>query len=295
MALHIRSAGEPVYIPAAGSRDSHACSALAPSFVNPGKDRAIDLCSGGLRWQPGGVTTDAVQARLRRGAFVSLGARRRAPCDEINLLDELEVSARAPDSLDTLELQVDACVRELWRLTHSGSWAFAVFLLSQDPNREPAKRLLQAIALGLSAQAASFKSTTSSQDEITLGRAAAIEEFVTFADRSGLNFHRPDLIIECRQTIERLRRLDVRLTPQARREITAEADPAKASDEMIADGYSAAVTVPSDETMATAAGLTIAPNFAVSSDRHRRIGSMSADVCHSWTELLPSAIGEVDD
>ena len=42
-----------------------------------------------------------------------------------------------------------------------------------------------------------------SQDEITLGRAAAIEELVTFVERSGLNFHRPDLMIECRQIIER--------------------------------------------------------------------------------------------
>jgi hypothetical protein len=50
----------------------------------------------------------------KRGAFVPLRDARRLPCDTRNLLGELEISTKASDSLDPLELQVDACIRELW-------------------------------------------------------------------------------------------------------------------------------------------------------------------------------------
>jgi hypothetical protein len=221
--------GEPVYVPASASSASKSWSALAPCFVNPGKDRAIDPCRGGLRWQPGGFTTDEVQACLRNGAFFALRHARRLPCDTRNLLGELEISTKALDSLDPLELQVDACVREIWRLVHSTAWAFAGFFLSRDPDREPTKRVLQAIALDLFDKAASVKPHQSSQDEITLGRAAAIEEFVAFVDRSGLNFHRPDLMIECRQMIERLDRPDCPARAQALCKFTTEEEQAVAS------------------------------------------------------------------
>jgi hypothetical protein len=94
------------------------------------------------------------------------------------------------------------------------------------PDREPAKRVLQAIALDLFDKAATVQPHQSSQDEITLGRAAAIEEFVTLVDRSGLNFHRPDLMIECRQIIEMLDRSDC---AAALRKFTTEEEQALAS------------------------------------------------------------------
>jgi hypothetical protein len=218
--------GQPVYVPASTSSASKPWSAMAPCFVNPGKDRAIDLFRAGLRWQPGGFTTHEVQACLRNGAFVALKDARRLVCNTRNLLGELEISTKAPDSLDPLELQVDACVREIWRLVHSTAWAFAGFFLSRDPDREPTKRVLWAIALDLSDKAATVQRHQSSQDEITLGRAAAIEEFVRFVDHSGLNFHRPDLVIECRQIIERLDRPDC---PAALCKFTAEEERALAS------------------------------------------------------------------
>ncbi len=221
--------GGPIYVPASESNASKSWSALAPCFVNPGKDRAIDLFRGGLRRQPGGFTTAEVQACLRNGAFLALKDAFRLPSDDRNLLGELEISTKAPDCLDPLELQVDACARELWMLLHSTAWAFVDFLLSRDPGGEPARRALQAIALNLSEKAATVQPHQSRQGEITRERTAAIEEFVAFVERFGLNFHRPDLVIECRQTLERRDRSDCPTLAQGPYKLTADEYEAVAS------------------------------------------------------------------
>ena len=122
------------------------------------------------------------------------------------------------------------------------------------------------------------KAQQSSQDEITLGRAAAIEEFITFVDRSGLNFRRPDLMIECRQMIERFRRSDCPADARAPHEFTIEEDQPIASAELIDDAHSAAARIPRNETFTTPTGMTIAPKSPYCADRYPPLLSMSAAV-----------------
>jgi hypothetical protein len=219
--------GEPVYIPVTPSSASTSWSALAPCFVNPGKDRAV-AASDGLRWQPGDFTAKAVQACFRNCAFVPVREKYELPCDNGNLLSTLEVPTEMPNNIDPLEVQVDACFRELWSLIDSSAWAFTAFRLSRDPRREAPREELEWLALEVNRKATTLGADLN-RFETTLERGAAVEAFVAFVDQNALNFHRPELVRECRQAIETLRRSECLADAEALRTLTSEEDQAVAS------------------------------------------------------------------
>jgi hypothetical protein len=220
--------GEPVYIPESLSSASTSWSALAPCFVNPGKDRSVDPGSDGLRWQPGDFTAKAVQACFRNRAFVPVREKYELPCDTGNLLSTLEIPTEVPKNIDPLEVQVDACFRELWSLIDSSAWAFTAFCLSRDPRREALRRELEWLALEVNNKATTVRAD-SNRFETTLERGAAVEAFVALVDRNGSNFRRPDLVRECRQTIENLCRSECLARAEASRTLTSEEEQAVAS------------------------------------------------------------------
>ena len=219
--------GEPVYISAPSSA-SPPWSKLTPRFVNPGKDRAIDPSSTGLRWQPGDFPDGEVQACFRNRAFVPLRDRHALPSEAGDVLGALEISMNAPDNIDPLEVQVDACIRELWCLMHSVAWAVTAFSLSRHWGREPVRREMECLELAIISTSASIE-PNSNRYETTLDRVAALEAFVAFVGRNRLNFHRTDLVRECRQTIEAFSGAERPARANALGKLTAEEEQAVAS------------------------------------------------------------------
>lgn len=133
---------------------------------------------------------------------------RNAACDFGESAAAIKFATRAPSVADAIELQVDACFRELWRLKRRVAWASAAFLLAKDPRRESAARQLKYLTEEIVDRPDC--DSGSIRWETTVERAALIGSFVAWVDDGGMDFHRPDLLSECRQLVERFDRSNYR-------------------------------------------------------------------------------------
>jgi hypothetical protein len=219
--------GEPVFVPATPSSALTPWSELVSCFVDPGTNRAADLCANGLRWQPGGCATRAVQACLRNGAFLTIGETRTATSDTGKSAAAIEIATKAPNNNDALELQIDACFRELWSLKNSVAWASAAFSFAKDPLRRSMARELKQMADEIVDRPISDDG--SNDWETTVERADLIGYFVAFVDNTGMDFHRADFLHECRQTIERFERSGYRARANPSRFLTRQENDALVS------------------------------------------------------------------
>jgi hypothetical protein len=212
--------GVPLYLPPVGPSSTPWLP--GPSFVNSGAGRSIDPDEC-LRWEPGDLQDEAVQARLRKRAFVS--ARRTGDAFGGDLPLRIEILPAARDDLDCSEVHIDACMRDLRKLVASPAWAVAAMSLSSG-GRHAERRSLGRLQDELVSAAKSRDRPN--RFATTLARADAIEAFVRFVDGHDLDFHRGDLVEDCRQALGAFDRAECDARAQAFSALSAEDDQALA-------------------------------------------------------------------